>query len=262
MSWASRRRTTYLTGVIIFFTLLIGIPLVNYFLSIKPTCFDGKRNQGETAVDKGGPCLILDEHALSPWATLWARSFKVRDGTYTAVAYVVNPNSGAGVAQARYHFGLYDSGNVLIAEREGTMFIMPGSITPVLETGISTGYRVAVHTYFDITDDQLRWERMTNPATAIKLSNQEVGSTDTTPRITARVENTLFSTLRNPSFIAVAFDPYGNAIAASGTSLPYLQPGTPTQITFTWPQAFPGSVGRVDIIPLLAPQEAPLKRAK
>lgn len=262
MSWASRRRTTYLTGVIIFFSLLIGIPLINYILSIKPTCFDGKQNQGETAVDKGGPCLILDERALSPSATLWARAFKVRDGSYTAIAYIVNPNSGAGVARAHYHFGLYDSNNILIAEREGDTFIMPGGVTPVLETGISTGYRVAVHTYFELTGQPLTWKRMTNPTAAIKLTDQQVASTDAAPRITARAENRSFAALHDISFVAVAFDPYGNAIAASGTALPDLEPNAPTQITFTWPQPFAGAVGRIDIIPLIQPQEAPLKTSQ
>lgn len=267
MSWASRRRTTYLSGVFIFFALLVGIPVAHYFLSIKPTCFDGKQNQGETAVDEGGPCLKLNPAALSPSATLWARSFKVRGGSYTAVAYVENPNPNAGVAQAQYHFGLYDSQNVLIAERNGTTFILPGGITPVLETGIDTGNRVAVHTCFQLNSDTclqnannpLTWDRMTSPASNIRVSNNQVSDTDTMPRITARVENVGFAPMSNISFVAVAFDPYGNAIAASGTALPDLPPSSPQQITFTWPQPFPGSVGRVDIIPLLPPVEAPPK---
>ncbi len=257
MSWASRRRTTYLGGVILFFAVIIITPIIHYFSTIKPTCFDGKQNQGETAVDEGGPCLKLDSARLSPWATLWARSFKVRDGSYTAIAYIENPNSNAGVALAHYHFGLYDSKNILVADRDGTTFIMPGGITPVLVAGIDTGNRVAVHTYFDITDDTLLWKRMTNPASVIHINNQQISDTNTAPRITARVENTSFARLPGASFVAVAFDPYGNAIAASGTALPDLAPSVVQQITFTWPQPFSGAVGRIDIIALLPPQEAP-----
>jgi len=259
MSWASRRRATYLGGVILFFALLVGLPILHYYFSIKPTCFDGIQNQGETAVDEGGPCLKLDPLHLSPSAVLWARSFKVRDGSYTAIAYIENPNPDAGVASAHYRFGLYDSQNVLVAEREDTTFILPGGITPVLETGIDTGNRIAVHTYFQLTDDTLTWERMTNPASAIRIGNQQISDTDTMPRISARAENVGFAPLHDISFTAVVFDPNGNAIAASGTALPELPPGAPAQITFTWPQAFSASVGRIDIIPLLPPQEAPPK---
>lgn len=265
MSWASRRRATYLGGVVLFFALLIGIPILHYIFTIPQTCFDGIQNQGETSVDEGGPCLKLDPTHLSPWATLWARSFKVRDGSYTSVAYILNPNPTAGVAHVHYHFGLYDSGNVLVAEREGDTFIVPGGITPVLETGISTGNRIAVHTQFQLADlpaqagEQLVWDRTTNPASSIRINNQQVSDVDTMPRISARVENVGFAALHNISFVAVVFDPYGNAIAASGTALSDLVPSSPTQITFTWPQPFSTSVGRIDITPLLPPQEAPVK---
>ncbi len=246
-----------MSGVILFFGLLIGIPVAKYFLSIQPTCFDGSQNQGETAVDAGGPCLTLDPTHLSPSAALWARAFKVRDGSYTAVAYIINPNTAAGVAQVRYRFMLYDSGNILVADAEGTTFIMPGGITPVLVAGISTGNRIAVHTQFQIIDEPLQWERMTEPASVIKLSNQQVSTTDTIPRITAIAQNNSFATLHDTSFIAVAFDPYGNAMAASRTAIADLEPNTPTQITFTWPQPFPGTVGRIDITALLPPVQAP-----
>jgi hypothetical protein len=241
----------------LFFALLIGLPVAHYFFSIQPTCFDGLQNQGETAVDEGGPCLKLDPNRLSPSATLWARSFKVRDGNYTAVAYVVNPNSNAGVTQVNYKFGLYDSDNVLVAERDGTTFIMPGGITPVLEANIDTGSRVAVHTYFQITDKNLDWQRVTSPAAAITITNRQVSSdSDGTPRISATVQNTSYASLHDVHFVAVVFDPNGNAIAGSGTAVSSLNPNDPQQITFTWPQAFGATVGRVDITALLPPQQS------
>src|SRR3989344_7429415 len=91
MSWASRRRTFYILGIVLFFMVTVGIPAA-IFLYKPPTCFDGKQNQEETAVDKGGPCLLLDERTLVPHAVVWSRSFEVRDGTYSAVAYIENPN--------------------------------------------------------------------------------------------------------------------------------------------------------------------------
>ncbi len=60
MSWASRRRTTYLTGVILFFVVIIGGPVAYLILSVAPTCTDGTQNGGETGIDIGGPCPLLD----------------------------------------------------------------------------------------------------------------------------------------------------------------------------------------------------------
>src|SRR3989338_3474016 len=51
MSWASKRRTAYGGGVFLFFTAIIGIPLAIWIYE-PPACFDGKQNQGETAVYK------------------------------------------------------------------------------------------------------------------------------------------------------------------------------------------------------------------
>jgi hypothetical protein len=246
----------FLGGLFLFMFIVVTVPISYVLLSHHATCFDGIQNGGETAVDEGGPCLKLDPAKLSPASVLWARSFVLRDtdqgAQYSAVAYIVNPNPGAGVAAAHYHFGLYDSDNVLVAERDGTTFIMPQGTTPVIETGIDTGHRVAVHTYFTLTDPVLDWERMTSPAASISISNRQV-DTSGMPRISAVAQNTSFSPLPNPRFIAVVFDPEGNAIAASATALSGLAPSASQQITFTWPAAFPATPGRVDITALLPP---------
>lgn len=257
MSWASRRRATYLGGVLLFFALVIGIPVAQYFLSAKPTCFDGIQNQGETAPDEGGPCQKLDPSQLSSYAVLWERSFQVRPGNYTSVAYIVNPNASAGISAVHYQFGLYDSDNVLVAQRDGETYLMPGGITPVLETNIDTGNRIAVHTYFQITDAVQDWERMQNPAASIAITDRQVSNSNGIPRITATAENTSFVPLSGVRFVVVVFDPNGNAIASSGTALSSLAPNDPQQITFTWPQGIGGTVGRVDITALLPPRSAP-----
>lgn len=252
MSWASRRRTTYLFGVIAFFVIVLGVPTAYWYFSIPPTCSDGIRNQGETAVDKGGPCFVLDERALQPYATLWARSFRIRDGSYNAVAYIQNPNQNAGVGTAHYRFGLYDPENVLVAEREGVMYIMPGATTPVLEAKIDAGNRIVAHTYFEFTEP-LVWERMANNATAITLNNKDLSNTSDVPRLTATVKNTSVASRTDVSFVAVVFDPAGNAFAASATSLAQLGADETSQIVFTWPDPFTIQPGRIDIIPLAAP---------
>jgi len=252
MSWASRRRTTYLSGVIIFFVIVIGGPLAYHFLSIAPTCFDGKQNGGETGVDMGGPCLLLDARYLQPESTLWARSFKVRDGTYTAVASIQNSNQDAGVVSAHYRFSLYDAQNVLVAEREGDSYIMPGAVTPILESRIDTGNRIVAHTYFEFTDP-LTWERMQNTASGLAVGDKQLSLTDSLPRLTATAQNNSVADVIAPSFVAVVFDSAGNAFAASETQLDRLAGGASAPIVFTWPAPFSVQAGRIDITPLLPP---------
>lgn len=262
MTWASRRRFLYLAGVILFFAVVFGIPLALWMYE-PPTCFDGRQNQGETGIDAGGPCPTADVRTLTPPAIMWARSFAVRavlpksengtGGMYNAVAYIENPNDGVGVLGARYRFKLYDENNVLVAERDGEMFIMPGSITPIFEGQLETGNRIAARTFFEFTGP-LTWERLEDIARFIEVGNKALVDTDLLPRGSARVVNTSVHSLRDITLVAAAFDAAGNAIAASQTALPRLSAGEAADVVFSWPQPFGAYAARFDVIPVIAPE--------
>ncbi len=255
MSWASRRRTAYATGVILFFAIVIGVPVAYWYLSIPPSCSDGIQNQGETAADRGGPCPLLDDGALTPPGLLWVRAFKVRDGAYSAVAYIQNPNSEAGVRAVQYRFGLYDERNILVTERRGTTYIMPGSVTAVFEGGIETGSRIVAHTYFEFQRAP-QWERLSDASTVLEVKETAITDTETIPRLTATIENTSVRNIRDITLVAIVSDPAGNAFTASQTALTELEPGEREQVIFTWPGPFNVTVGRVMVIPMTAPASA------
>ena len=252
MSWASRRRTAYTFGTILFFLVVIGGPVAYWYFSIPATCTDGIQNQGETAIDKGGNCPLLDERTLSPHAILWTREFPVRDGTYNAVAYVENPNENAGVLQAPYRFRLYDDRNILVAEREGVGFIMPGTVTAFFEGAIDTGNRKVARAYLEFTAP-LVWERMYDATLPITVVSKEITDPGTAPRLTATIKNTSVVKLRNVQFVAAVFDTAGNAFAGSSTIVPLLNDGETKEIVFTWPDPFLYVPGRIDVLPVLKP---------
>lgn len=251
MSWASRRKTAYLIGVFLFFAVPLGA--VGFLWWYEPaTCFDGIQNGGETAVDKGGSCELLDERALIPHAVLWTRPFMVRPGLFNAVAYIENPNQEAGVERVAYRIRLYDANNVLVAERVGETYIIPGAITPVFEGGIDTGFRVATRAFFEFTEP-LVWHRLGGVAHTVTVSNKQLGAVDTVPRLDARVANTEPRDRKDLRMVAVVFDAAGNAFAASQTIVPLLEGKGNLQISFTWPVPFEREAARVDVLPLLAP---------
>lgn len=252
MSWASRRKAAYAGGVIAFFAVLIGAPIAYYVLTIPPTCSDGIKNGDETGVDTGGSCPLLDPALLHRPSIVWSRSFRVRDGTYSAAAYIENSNAGAGVRYAAYRFGLYDANNILVAERFGTTFLMPGTVTPVLEGRIDTGYREVARTYFEFTQP-LTWERMKDTALPVSISGKQLTDSDSVPRLTAMASNGSVTDILAPSFVAVLFDPAGNAFAASATRLDRLAAGGSAELIFTWPDPFAIPAGRIDVIPLVTP---------
>ena len=94
---------------------------------------------------------------------------------------------------------------------------------------------------------------MGNPATVVQIGNKKLSGTDRMPRLEATVENTSTRTISDAGFVAVLFSPAGNARAASRTELASIKPGMPQEIVFTWPEPFVGTVGRIDILPLMEP---------
>lgn len=262
MSWASRRRTLYILGVVAFFTVLLGVPAAYSYLSIPETCHDGLMNRDETAPDRGGPCLLMDEQRLAPSAIVWTRAFRVRQsvvGTstqsgarYNAVAYVENPNELAGVMIAPYRFSLYDSENVLVAEREGVGFISPGGVTPIFEGNIDTGNRVVLRTQFTFTSD-VSWARTFRTTDGVTVSNIRTNDLDTTPRIQATITNASAATVLDTEFVIVVFDRGDNAFAGSATRLDRIDSGETQEVVFTWPDPFPSVVGKIEILPVRTP---------
>lgn len=256
MTWATRRRIAYLTGVFIFFAIVIGGPIAYHFLTIPATCHDGIQNQGETAIDEGGPCLLLNSANLQPEGVLWARTFLVRSGVADAVAYVDNPNQNAGVIQASYELNLYDDKNALVEDVTGKTFVMPGGVTPVFVGNINVGNREPVYAQFKFTSP-LVWERSIDIARGIKVSNLQTNESSNASQITAIATNSSVSNISNVTFVATVFDPSGNAIATSQTALKSIAAGSREQIYFTWPSAFSATVGNVDIIPVVQPEADP-----
>ncbi|MDR3570844.1 MAG: hypothetical protein P4L81_01440 [Candidatus Pacebacteria bacterium] len=256
MTWATRRRIAYLTGVFIFFAIVVGGPLAYHFLTIPPTCHDGIQNQGETAIDEGGPCLLLNPADLQPQGILWARTFLVRQGVADAVAYIDNPNQNAAVMQVPYEFTLYDSKNALVADLTGQTFIMPGGVTPVFAGNINVGNRVPTYAQLKF-GAALVWERAIGFSQGIKISNLQTTQSANSSQVTATVTDASVSDISNIIFVATVFDPGGNAIATSQTALQKLAAGASDQVYFTWPSAFSATVGSIDIIPLVQPEPDP-----
>lgn len=78
MSTESRKQKQLIYGAAFFVPLVVIAALAVYFAIPKaaPTCFDNKRNQGETGVDCGGPCIHCDIKALPAPTVRFEKVFK------------------------------------------------------------------------------------------------------------------------------------------------------------------------------------------
>ncbi len=248
-------RTMYIAGFLLLVALL-SAPSVYKWLTPPLTCNDGLQNQGETAIDLGGPCHYLNPADLKPLSTQWARSFMVVPGLYSAVAYVENPNPSGGIRKAHYIFKLYDERNILVAERLGETFIPPGKVVPIFEGNMQVGGRVPQRTTFQFID-YLTWETMGSQLAAeVFIAEKVFKEVNGSPRLTAEVQNRGVYTLYNLVVVATIFDEAGNAIGASRTVVDALPADSTKKVVFTWPEAFRDFIARTDIVPLLPPVDS------
>ncbi len=250
MTWASRRQGWYLLGTIVVLGALVGIPLF-FYLYEEPTCRDGIQNGLEEGVDCGGSCaLVCDFQAVAP-IVHWSQEFMIVPGVYTVVALVENANDAFQSEKVPYVFRLYDSKNVLVSERFGSMDIPPHTVIPVFETGIQTGERIPTRVVFSF-EKEPEWVRSLFEIPDIDVVSRRFDETSSAPRLLVTLRNNTLDTFLKVPVVVVLYDATDNAIHASRTVVPSIGGTSDVDIVFTWPQQFTSSIARIEVTPLFS----------
>ncbi len=237
MTWAGKRKLIYFSGFILVIGILVGTPLVLFFYKA-PTCFDGKQNGTEQGIDCAGSCVKLCKPLELEPVVLWQQDFKVAPGVYTAVAYVQNPNLNAEAKLVPYTFKLYDSKNVVISERKGTVYIPPGKNFAVFESGIKTAENVPEHVSFDFTGE-FNWQSARAGLPQLVIKDPLLSNASTSPSVDVDIQNPTLNPINRVNLTAIIYDLAGNAVAASKTYISNLDRQSSQHIVFTWPYSFP-----------------------
>lgn len=238
LSWSRRRKLLY-TAVISVIGLVLLVVGYQVFIDRAPTCSDGLWNGDERDIDCGGACArICTQDARDP-VVLWARSFSISPGSYTAAAYIQNRNQNALARGVRYSFQLFDEKNILIVERTGVVDIPPVQATPIVETGIDVGNRTVAKTYFSFSSIPV-WEENTKVITPLQVGNQSLSPDGS--RLSATVYNNTVEAVGRTVIIAVLFDGQGMALAASRAVISGVGKRSSQEVVFTWPNGTPGVV--------------------
>lgn len=220
-----------------------------------PTCFDGKKNGGESGIDCGGSCLQYCPYELEQPKIRWVRSFEVSPGVVHAVAYIEHSYPGAAARRATYQFKLYDEKNSLITERVGEAVIGPMGRTALIETLIPTGNSSVASTRFSFIAP-VPWEKISSEyaQVVIKTDRTVLENFNGGTRLTATVENKSRNSFTAMDIAVLLYDKNGNTITVSKTVLPSLQALDTAVVYFTWPSVIPlQSVSRIEIIPRINP---------
>lgn len=240
MPWGMKRQLFYalvVLGVVAVLVVVLGF----VFFYKAPTCIDGKMNQNEEGVDCGGVCVkVCEAPAIS---AVWARSVKVADGVYHAVAMIRNPSTNAGTTNLPYTFYLYDADNILVAQRSGVMVLDPGETVPLLETNIVTRERAPTKTFVEF--GQAVW-REKNRTQSPVIIDSEVLDTENL-RLTARVSNTTPKSVPKVIVTALLYGKDEVLVAASQTILSDIPARGVVEAVFTWQENFPEEIVRTVI---------------
>ena len=235
MSWAGRRKFSYLLIIFLFILGMLALLLRPYYTKA-PSCFDGKMNGIELGVDCGGSCALYCSSQVRNPVILWSRIFPVTDTIYNAVAYIENQNPTAVGVNANYDFRIYDDHNLMIAERKGQTNIVPNTRQVIFEGGIDMGTHSPKRSLF-IFDSIPAWYKSDiNPSTLpIKIDNIREPIDFKNPKLTARVTNNDLKDFPSFKVSAIVYDQDNNAQAVSQTLVDPLPTGGSQDIVFTWP---------------------------
>lgn len=230
LSWSKQRKFLYTT---VFSVIAAALLLTVYlqFFTGAPTCFDGKFNGNEKGIDCGGSCaLFCADQTRSP-VVLWSRSFEVSPHTYTAAAYVQNPNPGAAARNVAYSFQLFDDKNLLVTERVGVINIPPVQTVPFIDPNINVGNRTVARALFAFSEEPV-WQKV-GVMPALRVTNQYLSEDGS--QLSATIANESIENADKVTVTAVLFDRDGIARAASRSILPQIPRKGSQDVAFTWP---------------------------
>lgn len=250
--WSSRRRLSYLM-ILVVILLALGFWAYSKWFVKESTCFDGIKNGTELDIDCGGGCQAVCLLEVQEPVVRWARTFRVNDGTYNAVASVTNPNL-FGTQYIKYRFRLESADGGFITERIGETYMNADNTFMIFEPNISVGKQVPQRATFRILEIG-SWYRKTAEEINIPVPKFSVRDKrgpyeeDGITKAEAVLENDSIVGARDVEVVAVIFDSNNNAIAASRTVVERLFSEASQELFFTWPEGLVGQPAFFEIFP-------------
>lgn len=236
-------------------TAIAGAVGISMFLSLYPTpnCFDGKRNQGETGIDCGGPCqACVEEYDPEPFSVVEAALVPGGDpDEYDVVARVYNPNDELGAEELSYEFRFKDRDGLIVGSVSGEGFILPQETKTFMEIGIDVpGDPVSVEAVFSGSE----WERFSGfqekpPMSAVNVAYRELSSGPFFSEAVGTLINDSDYDFESVLVRVILRDASGTPVAFNQTEINTLLSKENRDFVFRWPKAFPGTVARVDVEP-------------
>lgn len=223
---------------------MLALVYFNYFYEA-PTCFDEHQNGTEVGIDCGGACTRICAFQVTPPEAIWARSFRVGDSHYNAVAYIENKNRVAASPEVNYTFSLHDADG-LITERKGTTILPPDSVYPVFEARIDTQGRIPTQTFIKLDSVEM-WLPATVGRDQFTITDRKLLDADGKPRLETKIRNNALTPADKVEVVATIFDANGNALTSSRTFIDDFAARSEATAIFTWPEPIAKTVRSCEV---------------
>ncbi len=236
--------------IIIVYAILFFLIGLFFYLIIRPdpTCFDGKKNQGESGIDCGGPCQTCKDVIQAEDLIVEERTF-VYGGPekYDVIAKIYNPNDLYGSSEFLYKFILKDSSGNVLAEREGKGFILPAETKQVVEVGLtsqSDPYEVEIEI---VNAEWIEfWEYEKPRLNVYKKQYNLISSGTGFSEVYGLVRNESAFDFHIVDINVVLRNPEGIPIAVNKTEMRDINAKEERDFRLLWPIGFPGEVQSVE----------------
>jgi hypothetical protein len=247
--WGRHRKALIVAILLCIAGFLVAVTLIATLYKA-PSCNDDTQNQGETGVDCGGPCSHLCTPDTLKAQVLYARPLTQKPGRTDVIASIANKNPDAAAKNVPFTVTLYGGDGTVLATKQGTVDLPPGSTVPVFIPGLYSGFQSVAHAFLTIDDNAVYWYRYTDTRPVLPTSNVTVTPGDA-PRATASVSNPTAYPIFNLPVVITVFDASNNAIAASRTVVDQVPPQGSASMIFTWNAAWNGTPAREEVVPQL-----------
>ncbi|EKD46511.1 MAG: hypothetical protein ACD_67C00208G0002 [uncultured bacterium] len=238
--------------VSIVFVLIFSVTAFVLYLTITPdpTCFDGKKNQAEKAVDCGGTCAPCVEAIQTKPLTIEETAVVFGgNNTYDAVAKIINPNDSVGASSFKYTFNLKDSSGNVVATRQGTNFILPADSKYVVDLGFQFE-NGGVPTSAEFVINDVAWEKLSDigkPQIGVYRKNFGKTPTGNGNEADGIIRNESGYDL-NKIFIAIVLrNEDGEIIGVNKTEKNFVRTKAEIEFRLNWPYQFSAPVAKMDV---------------